>query len=84
MSKHYYKPPPRYASLGIYYYEVPNIRRNLIFYLIIIILITTILARNPIILIPLSIRIILDIRHSVRIKGKEVFLVSIRFRIRLL
>jgi hypothetical protein len=43
-----------------------------------------ILARNPIILIPLSIRIILDIRRSIRIKGKEVFLVFIRFQIRLL
>jgi hypothetical protein len=43
-------------------------------------LITAILARNPMMLIPLSVRIILDTRHSVRIKGKEAFLASARFR----
>jgi hypothetical protein len=48
----------------------------------IVISIIAILARNLIILIPLSVRIILDVRRSIRIKGKEVFLVFARFRIR--
>jgi hypothetical protein len=40
------------------------------------------LARNPIMLIPPSVRIILDTRRSVRIKGKEAFLAFARFRTR--
>jgi hypothetical protein len=59
---------------------MPNIKGNLVFYLIIAMLTIAVLARNPIMLIPPSVRIILNTRRNVRIKGKEAFLASTRFK----